>query len=301
MRAIFKNIYIWIISLFQSVVSLLSIIVFNRIGINRRIEKLACKKERPASILANGPSVKEIINERFDLLINTDLLALNNFANSDYFIQLKPKFYILFDYAYFDYEYKNEKEENQNMSRNEERQVMNNLEKIDWEMVLFVPYSPKERKMMSRFKNHKFLKVIEYHSTLIHGFTGFRNYMFRNNQGVPSTNNVIIPAMLLLSNIGYKTIYLYGAELSWTKTMDVDINNGKMFFKDSHFYDSGKMRYFDKGGYRWWLEAIAKALKGTEDVAEYAKFKGVHIVNRTKGSFVDAFEYENPDSIEKNN
>lgn len=40
--------------------------------------------------------------------------------------------------------------------------------------------------------------------------------------------------------LGYESIYLYGVEFSWTKTMDVDPSNGKMFFNDGHFYENQK-------------------------------------------------------------
>lgn len=80
--------------------------------------------------------------------------------------------------------------------------------------------------------------------------------------------------------------------------MDIDSRNGMMFFNDRHFYSNTEIRYFGKGGYKWWLEAIVESLNATEQVEKFAKSINAKIINRTKGSFIDAFEYENIDTIE---
>ena len=115
--------------------------------------------------------------------------------------------------------------------------------------------------------------------------------------GIPSTRNVLIPAIQLMINIGYKELYLYGAEFSWTKTIDVDPKNNKVFMNDRHFYNKEDIHYYEKGWYKWYLEAIIDMLGGMDQLTKYALSRKVRIINRTKGSFVDAFEYENPDLI----
>ena len=98
-------------------------------------------------------------------------------------------------------------------------------------------------------------------------------------------------------NMGYKQIYLYGAEFSWTKNIDVDPENNKVFLNDSHFYNKTDIVYYNNGWYKWYLEAVVEMLDGTERIASYADEMKVKIFNRTKGSFIDAFEYENPDNL----
>lgn len=296
-----KKIYFGLIKFFQTTVSLFLVLVYNHKGAERKVRLLRKDRQgRAATLLANGPSAKEIVTERKDLLENTDLMVLNDFGNTEMFFELKPAYYILLDPAYFDYEFKNPglNEKNSYESRTQERMLMDNFKKVDWKMTLFFPSIYKEKAVKALFDANPSIDVVPYYATRILGYEGFQNYMYKRFQGVPSSRNVIIPAMMLMVQLGYKTVYLYGCELSWTKTMDVDLENGRMFFNDRHFYSKDEIRYFGKGAYLWWLEAISEMLRGVDQVAKFATANGVHIVNRTKGSFIDAFDYENPDTVQ---
>ena len=302
MKEELKSIYFSIIRFSKTLVSLLSVILFNKCGIDGQIKKLLLNvKEKPVSILAGGPSMKDVLTNRLELLTNNDLIVMNYFGNTDYFWELKPTYYIMLDPVLFDNNYRNpglNEEKDASVSHPIEL-LINNFRKVEWEMILFLPYIRKGKNIYKRFSNNPNIKIVTFHSTRIVGFDWFQNWMYGHNQGMPSSRNVIIPAIMLMANIGYKQIYMYGCEFSWTKTMDVDPDNGMMFFNDRHFYSKSEIRYFGKGGYRWWLMTISDSLYATEQIAKYAIASGVKIVNRTKGSFIDAFDYENPDTIEK--
>lgn len=296
-----KKIYFGIIKFFQTVVSLLLVLVYNNKGAGRKVRRLMKDRQgRAATLLANGPSAREIVTERKDLLEGTDLMVLNDFGNTDKFFELKPTYYILLDPAYFDYNFKNPglNENNADENRTREKVLMENFKKVDWDMTLFYPSIYKAKKVKSLFDFNPNIEVIPYNATRVMGYDGFQNFMYKRAQGLPSSRNVIIPAMMLFPLLGYKTVYLYGCEISWTKTMDVDLENGRMFFNDRHFYSKDEIRYFGKGAYLWWLEAISEMLRGVEQIAKFANYSGVRIINRTKGSFIDAFEYENPDTVQ---
>lgn len=279
-------------------VSIIDIILSNKIGSTKEIKHIKdSRKGFTATILANGPSAKEIINGRRNLLSGTDMLVVNDFVTTEVFFELKPKYYLLLDPAYFNPGAKVESEQalpdnNATISR-----IVDNLRMVDWELCLFIPSTHMSSVVKTLYGVNSNIKVIPFNATRILGFFWFENLMYDRGYGIPTSRNVIIPAMVLMILLGYKTIYLYGCEFSWTKTMDVDPENGMMFFNDRHFYSKDEIRYFGKGGYVWWLETIAEELRGTEHVARYAEHKGVRIINRTKGSFIDAFDYENPDDI----
>lgn len=295
-----KTIYSSLIVFFQTVVSLLLVSFYNHKGAAYKVRSL--KKERngrSATILANGPSARDILANRIDLLGNTDILVLNYFGNTDMFFELKPSYYIMLDPVLFNFDFRNP---GLNEAPNDEGrivgiQLMENFKKVNWKMTLFVPAIFNNKIFRSCFDDNSNIRVVPFYSTRILGYNWFCNYMYKRAQGVPSSRNVIIPALLLMILAGYKTIYLYGCEFSWTKTMDVDPDNGRMFFNDSHFYKKEEIRYFGKGAYLWWLKAISEMLEGVEKIALFANTRGVHIINRTKGSFIDAFDYENPDTI----
>ena len=295
-----KNLYFIIIKLFKTIVSLFCIVFFNQCGTARYIRKQRIdRKGRAVSIIANGPSARDIVNNRRDLLKDTDLLVLNNFGNQDYFFELKPKYYILLDPIFFDLSFINKglDEKTNNGSWNEGKKLKENFIKVDWDMTLLLPSGWTNTNVLKQYANNTHIKVVQYNATRVLGFDGFQNRMYYRGEGIPSSRNVIIPAMIALGIMGYKTIYLYGCEFSWTKTMDVDHKNGKMFYNDSHLYSNDENRYFGKGAYLWWLKVITEDLEATDQVAKFANKYGIHIVNRTKGSFIDSFDYENPDKL----
>lgn len=295
-----KNLYFIIIKLFKTIVSLFCIVFFNHCGTARYIRKQRIdRKGRAVSIIANGPSARDIVNNRRDLLKGTDLLVLNNFGNQDCFFELKPKYYILLDPIFFDLNFINKglDEKTNNGGWNEGEKLKENFIKVDWDMTLLLPSGWTNTNVLKQYANNTHIKVVRYNATRVLGFDGFQNRMYYRGEGIPSSRNVIIPAMISLGIMGYKTIYLYGCEFSWTKTMDVDHRNGKMFFNDGHFYNNDEKRYFGKGAYLWWLKVITEDLEATDQVAKFANKYGIHIVNRTKGSFIDSFDYENPDKL----
>lgn len=295
-----KVIYFWIIRLGQTIVSLLLVLCFNRIGTARNVRKQKGVRDGQAvSLIANGPSAREIVNNRRDLLEGTDLMVLNNFGNQEIFFQLKPRYYIIIDPAYFDFNFSNPglEEKGTGNDRSEERKLMENFKRVDWKITLFIPDTSAGRNAVKLYADNTNIEVVLFNATRVLGFDSFQNRMYGRGSGIPSSRNVIIPAMALMIILGYKKMYLYGCELSWTKTMDVDPENGKMFFNDHHFYSKSEIRYFGKGAYLWWLKVITEDLEGVEQVAKFAKKRGVSIVNRTKGSFIDCFDYENPDRL----
>lgn len=295
MKQLLKKIYLLLIQISKTVVSIICVFIFNNNKVQKKIRTIKKGRNgRAISILANGPSIKNIITNRKYLLQDTDILALNYFGNTDSFFKLKPQYYILLDPAYFDSNITVKSEQGEKSDSSQEKLLMENFMKIDWNMILFIPYTKQALKRKDTYMNNSHIHVVFYHATRVVGFEKFQNWMYRHNQGIPSSRNVIIPAMMLMANIGYKKIYLYGTEFSWTRTMDIDPKNGMMFFNDGHFYSKSEIRYFGKGGYKWWLEAIVEMLGATEIVERYAKSQDVHIINRTIGSFIDAFDYEMP-------
>ena len=274
MKERLKNIYYWIIEFIHTIVSVFLIIVFNRFGVARRLRN--CREDRSgrgATILANGPSVREILNEKRGQLDGTDVLVLNYFGNQEEFLKLKPRYYVLIDPAFFDYNYSNKGLEEKGSGKGHvaTEQLINNFMKVDWPLTLFFPDSSNARKVKAIYSENKNIEVVLFNGTRVVGFSEFQNRMYKLGNGMPSSRNVIIPSMILLIILGYKTIYLYGCELSWTKTMDVDSETGQLYFNDRHFYSKDEIRYFGKGAYLWWLEAISEMLRGIEQVAKFAK------------------------------
>jgi hypothetical protein len=96
--------------------------------------------------------------------------------------------------------------------------------------------------------------------------------------------------------MGYKSIYLLGADHSWLSEITVTETNDALI-NQKHFYDSdhSKGLPLDKGGTgkRKLHEILFKfmtAFKSYFEIEDYAKNRNVIIYNATKGSFIDAFK-----------
>lgn len=293
-----KKQYFIVCRLLQSLVSSASVLLFSKRNLSKTIHELRGQvANEVVSILANGPSAKEIINSRPDLLRGTDVIVMNYFANTDSFWVIKPRYYIVLDPGFFVTDHVVVSEITKSNCNLDNQLLCENLKKADWEMTFFAPFNKVARQSISQYIVNPHIKLVWYNTTRVLGFDGFQNLFYRKSLGLPSSRNVAIAALMSMINMGYKGIHLYGMEFSWTKTMDIDPENGKMFFNDKHSYSSDEIRYFDKGGYKWWLETIVDDLNAMEQISKFADYTKTKITNRTKGSFIDSFEYENPDKI----
>lgn len=294
MKKKLKNFLNSIVLFFETLVSVIDVFCFGHPFLKK--SKFYHRGD-VVSILANGPSAREVINTKPELLTGGDLVSMNDAAASDMFFSLKPNYYILLDPAYFGGTWLGDKELTENTFDLTLKKINENLLKVDWKMTLLLPSSKSAGEFAKRFNGHQHITVARYNASRIQGFECYKMWAYKKGLGVPSSRNIIIPAILLMVNAGFKRVYLYGAEFSWTKYMDVDLENGLMYMNDRHYYSKDQIRYYDKGGYRLMLLHIAEMLGGLESISKYAQKKGISVINRTKGSFIDAFSYENPDSF----
>lgn len=283
-----KRIYFFLLELFDTIVSIVLVFYLSSFKTARRISKKRVTDDE-VHILANGPSLKTMITDHKDFLAKLDTLAVNHFANNPVFFEIKPKYYVLLDPAFFDGYCKAELQDKIPV-------LLNSLSKVDWPMSLFVPYTKTVIEDTNKRLNNPNIMVIPFNSTRVIGLKKFRNFMYAHNLGIPSSKNVLLPSILLMINLNYKKVYLYGAEFSWTKTYNVDVETGKIYTDDAHFYDNNRI-YLRKGEFKFNLSCLVEALNATDYYQEYTEYKGMKVINRTPGSFIDAFPYEYSDNI----
>ena len=289
MRDILKTIYFGSKTLLESIISFLTAIVFSSFRCSRAIGRLKQDGLSDVHILANGPSLKDIIDSHAEYLSSHETLVVNHFANTPTFWKIRPKYYVLLDPAYFGGVCPIELQDRIPV-------LMKNLSKVDWPMTLYIPYTKDAKAHAKERLNNPNISIQFFNSTRIVGAKWFRNWAYKHNLGIASSKNVLLPSIQLMLNKGYKNIYLYGAEFSWTKTYSVNPENGKIYTDDVHFYDKTRIP-LKKGGFKFDLSCLVEALEATEIYADYSEYIGVSIINRTPGSFIDAFPYENPKFI----
>jgi hypothetical protein len=135
-----------------------------------------------------------------------------------------------------------------------------------------------------------------YNPTPIEGIKWIKYRLFRLNLGVPRPHNVLIPGIVIALNIGFKKIFLLGADHSWLKEISVDENN-TVLINQKHFYNlessKAKAMYNKSGGHRKLHELLMKfvySFEGYFILKGYADRLGATVVNATPESYIDAFE-----------
>lgn len=266
-----------------------------------RIKK--AEQGRALVIMGNGPSLADTMRDRADLLASSDLMAVNFAANSPEFFKLKPQLYILADPHFFEGA----------ASDPNVRRLWDNLSRVDWPMTLLVPVGRKpllscaspRRQEESGKSARSYISVEHFNMTPVEGLAWLQDFAFRNGLGMPRPRNVLIPAIMSALRKEYRTVYLAGADHSWSKTLWVDDRN-RVVTVQPHFYpDNEEERERVTQTYagirlHQIYESFSIAFRSYHLIAAYVERLNarhgasdgqspVRIINITPGSFIDAF------------
>lgn len=233
-------------------------------------------------ILGNGSSLATFLAENEDNMPG-HVMVVNYFATAPQFRVLKPKHYIMLDNNLCI------KADEENTSQ--QQQLIKALMSVDWEMNLYTP-TDSDPTLIKSFLSKSNINLILYNRTPVDGIKCISHFLYDLKLGMPRPQNVSNAAVFCAIAAGFKKIYFYGVEHSWTKSFDVDPETYRVFLNDGHFYEQDNKRYLPKGEYMRWLKDISMALKSHYTLNDYARSKGVKIVNKTKQSFVEAYDYE---------
>jgi len=242
-------------------------------------------------ILGNGPSLLKSIESNREILADYQLICVNHFAEHSLYQELKPGLYVMAAPENWmdDVEpYYLEK------GRKLFEAITNNTH---WHIQLFIPFSAKKFKswqdLIVRNKN---ISIKYFNVTPIEGFKFFRYFCYKQFLGMPRPHNVLIPSIMIALSLGFKKIFLFGADHSWLKDIWVDDENN-VLLQQKHFYDHDKakprhMDYLGKGK-RKMHEVLIKfyhSFKGYFEIDAYSRSRGKIIYNCTPESYIDAFE-----------
>lgn len=236
---------------------------------------------RPLVIMGNGPSFRRDLDEDMELLMRSDTLAVNFAANSPEFRLLRPKYYVLADPHFFE-----KAETDCNV-----RWLIDSLNTVDWPMTLFVPVSARGSRSLFHSEN---LKVECFNFIAAEGFASFENFVFDRKWGMPRPRNVLIPSIMIGIWLGYRQIYLLGADHSWLKTLSVNDRN-EVVSVQPHFYkedekESARIRQeYVRHPLHEVIESMMIAFRAYHTIQRYARRLGVEIFNATPDSMIDAF------------
>lgn len=245
------------------------------------IERVATKDDA-IIIMGNGPSLKQTIEQRGRELRETATMAVNFAANAPEFRQLRPRFYIMADPVFF------EREAHENV----ERLWQNFNETVDWEMTLLLPTSVRGQDFGLTNGN---VNVQYFNPVGVEGVQWFEDWAYSSGLGMPRPRNVLIAAIMVALKLGFGTIYITGADHSWSKTLEVDDNNTVVSVQP-HFYADNNAEHqrvasvYKDIALHQIMYSFYVAFRSYYTIRRFARRRGVRIYNATPGSFIDAFE-----------
>jgi len=290
MIELLTHIRLFFLKLIQSIETIIKILFLSRF--KTEIKNIHPSKKEIV-VLANGPSIKELkFTDTFK--DKYDFLSVNFSTSSTFFEQIKPQYHIINAPELW-------KENVSEYYKEIRLELFNQLkEKVTWPLILFIPFQSKKRKFWQEIiiKNSN-IKIVFYNPTPVEGLSFINHFLYKINLGMPRPHNIVIPSLIILTNIGYKNIYLLGVDHSWLNEIFVDEKN-ETFVCQKHFYDYDKAKHEpmtkDGTGAKKLHEVLYKfynTFKGYFEIDLYAKRRKTFIYNSTKRSYIDAFDREN--------
>lgn len=234
-------------------------------------------------ILGNGPSLRDTIDKQTDAVMSRRRLAVNFAGNAPEFVSLKPDFYVLADGHFF-----NGGATDPNVAR-----LMKNLQSVDWPMTIFVPCR-EARRMKSITAANSHITVAGFNLTPGEGWTPAAHALYDAGLAMPRPRNVLIPSIMIGMRLGFRRIWLCGADHTWSRTLSVDEEN-RVISVQPHFYkdtaSEQKRVNTEYAGYHLHhiLRSLYIAFRSYHMIAAYAARRHVEILNATPGSMIDAF------------
>lgn len=245
--------------------------------------KSPAKDGRGLVIMGNGPSLRTTIDKDYDWLCSHDLLAVNFAANTPDFFRLRPQYYVLADGHFF-----SGKDSDPNVAK-----LWQELGKVSWGMTLWVPRNAIHLVKALVLHNTN-IKLKSFNLTPVEGFKSITHFLIDAGLGMPRPRNVMIPAIMAGIREGYKKIYLCGADHTWTQTLSVDDENFVVSVQPHFYKDNDKEHERVRSAYTGLhlhdvLGSMTIAFHSYWHIADYARAKGIEIINATPGSMIDAF------------
>lgn len=234
-------------------------------------------------ILGNGKSLNEVSLTESDAI---NYMVVNRHVLGDNYTTIRPMYYVLADPHFFEHP--------------EGLGIIKAInEKTTWAMTLCVVYTKDAKHAIKQIVDNSNIKTVFYNASTFNGYNSLKYYLYDLQLAMPLVQNVLVASIMIGVLMDYKRIELYGVEHSWTKYIFVDDNN-VVYLENPHFFDKNKVsaqpikdiQHTDEYPIYLILEQYSRMFKSYWEIKDYIKAtrKSSYICNKTKGSFIDAFE-----------
>ena len=279
-----KNILLFLMTFFETMFSLSLVLIYSR-----KVSLGHVAQRNKIFILGNGPSLKDDLKGVIALSAREeiDVCAVNDFAFSDVFFDIRPSIYVLADPGYW------ADNVGEDLSVRRARLLEIFSERVTWPMQVMLPIDARKSSIFNNLISGA-VTYSFYNRTPLSGFKWLIFRFFDLGVGMPPPYNVLIAAITLSLLKGYKQVFILGADHSWHEELSVATGK-KVQVAQKHFYDNKveqKPVYKEAGEtftigdlfIRW-----GKVFKMYETLYLYAKHKNSQVYNLSSKTYIDAF------------
>lgn len=273
-------------NLVESVKAALKIIVLSKFD-----EKLPKTSFKECVIIGNGPSAKRIINEKGRYLRNCVTIGVNLLPLADEYKIIQPNYLVLIGRRFWEYDL------NSPLDHIYQKYFFNLENLTSWPLSLILPKEAKQRIQMLDFKNPN-LSFYYFNKNGVEGFDRVIFPLFKKNLCSPRCWNVMVAALFVGLNLGFKRLVLLGADHSWFENIHVSPEN-EVQMKQVHFYDAKQ-----QVDYKPFLHSELNKTMSMPELSyhfykvfsmyftlnRYASYRKAEIINATENSYIDAFK-----------
>jgi hypothetical protein len=245
-------------------------------------------------VIGNGPSLNDSLKIQKNDILKFDSIVVNQFCRSDYYCELKPKYYLIADPAYFC--------TIDALSNRLKDVVCGFIEaivsKTTWDINLIVPSYAEGSDFLKAMQENSFIHIYFYNTNNVvcpHS-SQEKHEAWHKNLIAPPAQTCLNTCVWLGIYLRYKNVYLIGADTNWIEQLHVDQETNEVYTIDSHFYGDKKVTLYadDKGTIPQKLHdelnCISTALVQYWELKYYADYAGVKVYNASKYSLIDAYE-----------
>ena len=254
------------------------------------------KKVRPEEfvVIGNGPSLRETLKESIGFFNGKKIACVNEFALSEYFDVVKPDYCIFLDPGLW---VRNNSEKQRGLN---EKNFKAFKEKVVWPITIIMPLAAKKWNwFMDLPMLNKNVKICCVNTTVVNNCSRrVRNFLYKRDLAMPRPQTVLVGALFLALNLGYRKIFIVGADSSWHENFFLGEDN-IVYSKNEHFYHEKNLSYSpmllspeetENVKMHVFFNALSQAFEGYQHVEEYASSIGAKIYNASKKTYIDAFE-----------
>lgn len=241
----------------------------------RRALPLHKPRKEIIHVLMNGPSLNQTLHYVSDMpgkimMVNHALSHLNDMGT------IRPNYYCAVDPAFLDLKresvatlYKNLQTYGEKLHFFSVDMILNNL-KLDNANIIF----------------HRI------YSNPCPEYRGKREkYLLRNNMGSFYFQGVIIAALYVALQLGFKSIYLHGADQDTLKILSVNNKNQLIYqIENMYYYQVNRVTHIDQGNLRDEFFNEYRLFRELYNIQKYANDLDAKIINMSQESWIDCFE-----------